>query len=707
MVAAMEFSILTTTNGTTWSSSSISLPSSYGVLSSVSCPLASSLTDCYITGESTTSTPVIGHISYSSPNWSITDQSSAVPYGTGSLTSIGCGYNSTCMALGDTSYSSAQVLYTSDSGSNWPTQFHLDTFGYDSDNNITQEQDGIGTTGENTYSYNNLGEMISSTDEYGKLTAYAYDLDGNETCVGYALSGSESCSNPPLSTNTVVDYTYDSANRMTSETNWMTPGASSCGSVSIPTDTVNFSYDANGNLTGYTLPLCDNSSTSTLDSYGKTYYGDNTINSLTANYPSGPASGTEYRNGQGMTTQDWSGNYVGYDAVGRVNYYSTTAPTSASTATWTYDNQGNLTTSPSGTDSQCYNSSGELISRYSSACPQSPCSSTNLVAVGSYSYDTFGNMTNYSTLFNNQCVTNNYSYNSLGQLSGFDAFFTAWNYYYSANGNLMHETEGSTTLSTLEWNQSTSPNEIISDGTWDYIYGPEGSPIEAFKPGTSNSQIYMITADNQTEILGINASNSVAFGHNYGPWGNSSSPSSSEPQIGYDGGYFDPGTNNWYLLNRFYNQGTGTFITPDPSVILQNQADGFGGAVATNPDTSNLYGFSYNDPINFSDRTGLEGSGNPCDRENVANRGASTVNHKGEEIPQGYTQAGNAYAKHSGRGEFPIAKGSQPAAANTAGQNLLDEILTNPETRTFVNPGGRFPGGITYVEPSGEGVRVD
>jgi RHS repeat-associated protein len=174
----------------------------------------------------------------------------------------------------------------------------------------------------------------------------------------------------------------------------------------------------------------------------------------------------------------------------------------------------------------------------------------------------------------------------------------------------MNEAQGTTNLATFEWNQSSSPNSILSDSTWDYIYGPDGSPIEAFKPNTSSSQIYLLQADNNTQVIGINTSNSVAFLNKYGPWGNNASPSSTEPQIGYDGGYFDPVTHYWLFTNRLYNEGTGTFLNADPSISLINQAYDFAGSPNIIGNSSQVYTFANNDPLNYSDPSGEKGK---CD----------------------------------------------------------------------------------------------
>lgn len=72
----------------------------------------------------------------------------------------------------------------------------------------------------------------------------------------------------------------------------------------------------------------------------------------------------------------------------------------------------------------------------------------------------------------------------------------------------------------------------------------------------------------------------------------------------------------------------------------------------------------------------------------------------------GFTRAGNALAKHENRAmtAFPKAAGDA-AAKNTAGQFIVDDILTNPAS-TFTNrQTGRFGEVLDVVAPDGRGVR--
>jgi hypothetical protein len=67
----------------------------------------------------------------------------------------------------------------------------------------------------------------------------------------------------------------------------------------------------------------------------------------------------------------------------------------------------------------------------------------------------------------------------------------------------------------------------------------------------------------------------------------------------------------------------------------------------------------------------------------------------------GRTSAGRAYQKHMDRGELPKVSGSD---LDSAGQTLLDDILTAPGTKSVIITSGNFAGGVRYIRPDGVGV---
>ncbi|MFB6622110.1 RHS repeat-associated core domain-containing protein [Streptomyces sp. NPDC056374] len=66
------------------------------------------------------------------------------------------------------------------------------------------------------------------------------------------------------------------------------------------------------------------------------------------------------------------------------------------------------------------------------------------------------------------------------------------------------------------------------------------------------------------------------------------------------------------------------------------------------------------------------------------------------------THAGREYQKHMNRGDLPVVPGKE---LKTAGQDLLDDILTNPQTATSAVNSGNFAGGTRYIMPDPAGGR--
>ncbi|WP_435195344.1 Hint domain-containing protein, partial [Streptomyces sp. NRRL F-5630] len=66
------------------------------------------------------------------------------------------------------------------------------------------------------------------------------------------------------------------------------------------------------------------------------------------------------------------------------------------------------------------------------------------------------------------------------------------------------------------------------------------------------------------------------------------------------------------------------------------------------------------------------------------------------------THAGREYQKHMNRRDLPVVPGKE---LKTAGQDLLDDILTNPQTATSAVNSGNFAGGTRYIMPDPAGGR--
>jgi hypothetical protein len=95
-------------------------------------------------------------------------------------------------------------------------------------------------------------------------------------------------------------------------------------------------------------------------------------------------------------------------------------------------------------------------------------------------------------------------------------------------------------------------------------------------------------------------------------------------------------------------------------------------------------------------RLGAEGGGTSLDELAASGAELDPADAGGQ-----LTRAGRAYAK---AGEVFGSTSGGPAAINEAGQNALEEILTNPNTTVETMQGGRFAGGLKFVSPDGIGV---
>ena len=206
--------------------------------------------------------------------------------------------------------------------------------------------------------------------------------------------------------------------------------------------------------------------------------------------------------------------------------------------------------------------------------------------------------------------------------------------------------------------------------------------------------------------------------------------------FGFAGGLLDRDTGLVRFGARDYDPETGRLTRKDPLGFV-------GGG-------TNLYGYALADPVNLTDPTGPDPGHDPGrrvpdlrrvpDRQGAAERvravrgergglrcrpgrdlhpgchgrrpavrgiaaagkGLDALSDAGRAAAKGgRTRAGREYQKHMDRGELPSVPGKN---LDSAGQDLLDDILTHPGTREVPVPGGRAAGGRRFISPDGSGV---
>ncbi len=224
----------------------------------------------------------------------------------------------------------------------------------------------------------------------------------------------------------------------------------------------------------------------------------------------------------------------------------------------------------------------------------------------SYAYDSVGNRCNQTTSGMATCTapsssSTTYAWNSYGQMcwSGTGATSDscsstpsgATTYTYDGNGLRSSSTSSGSTQQYV-WDEAgnTTDPTLLMDGTNAYIYGPENfgagtAPLEQISL-TGNSPLYLAS-----DKLGVrdlfNNSGSLKDGKGYNPYGISVSLGTASTPFGFEGGYTDP-SGLVYLLARYYDPLSGQFLSVDP---VYSSAD--------------PYAYSADDPLNFSDPTGL------------------------------------------------------------------------------------------------------
>jgi RHS repeat-associated protein len=131
--------------------------------------------------------------------------------------------------------------------------------------------------------------------------------------------------------------------------------------------------------------------------------------------------------------------------------------------------------------------------------------------------------------------------------------------------------------------------ETTAGETTRYIYGPGGVPIEQINPDGS---VVYLHQDQLGSIRLLTSSTGTNVGERaYTPYGKTSvSTGTVVTPFGYAGQYTDPETGLQYLRARFYDPGTGNFISRDPLIGITGEAYGYtGGSPLNATDPSGLY----------------------------------------------------------------------------------------------------------------------
>jgi len=459
------------------------------------------------------------------------------------------------------------------------------------------------------YTYDVNGALLT----YGS-NASTYDVSTDYDAYGEAVRSTVN----PYSTQVVSTYDYDPASgRLLS--NYIDKQTSTNGAVDQDT----YTYNPAGQLTSAS-DIPDNTPADTdLQCYSYDYLGrlttawTDTGKTTTAPAPSIPGIGSCNDSSPtsnataGSTTVGGPAAYwtsYGYDLTG-----NRTSEVQHNTAGNTADDiTTNQVFPPAGTantPTTAANTGGgtggpHALLSTSSTGPGNPGSSA-------YQYDADGN----TTAITSTAGTTTMKWNAEGELaSETPAGSTgATTYIYDASGNLLVQTDSTTTTVYLGDDQITY-NATSGAPPQDTRYYPVPNGLTIVRMGAAET----IEAANPqgTSGLALNASNLAETRRYLDPFGN---PRGTIPGTwidangygdqGFVGGTQDPTTGLTNLGAREYQPTTGRFLNTDPII---NPGD---------PQQWNAYAYSDNDPVNLSDPTGMDCTGNGAEPDQCGSGG--------------------------------------------------------------------------------------
>lgn len=415
------------------------------------------------------------------------------------------------------------------------------SYGYDPDGNRVSMTDGTGTT---SWTYDTFNEVTVQTQGSGTTVQYGYDNDGDTTSITY-----------PGQT-TPVQRGFDAADRLTSVTDF-------AGNKTT------FGYDSDSSV-------------------------------LTTSYPNGTTVTNGYDNREAQTsttavtgpTTVLSAGY-GYDPTGQLNSQTVGAvsrsfaytpreqlasdTSGGTTAGYAQDAANNPTTV--GANTQAFDPAGQECWSTTSTVANPSCGTVPTGAT-TYTFDGIGERTAATPASG---TASTYGYNQAGQLKSFSGPNGSATYAYDGTGLRVAKTAGGVT-STFTWDNEATPN-ILTDGTEDYLYGPDGLPIE--QVGSSSTQWFVHDQLGSTLCL-LNTAGAVVGSYTYSAYGTAAHSGTTGTPLQYTGQYTDTESGLVYLRARYYDPATAQFLTVDPLV----------------GQTQTPYAYVGGDPVNGTDLDG-------------------------------------------------------------------------------------------------------
>ncbi len=458
------------------------------------------------------------------------------------------------------------------------------SYEYDNMGRITKTVSNELTT---SYSYDSLGRKYTETetnnDSYSIFRGYFYE--GVSQYVSQELTGQYH-----LLFYSDKTYEYDGEMRVIK--------VKESGK-----DTVSYTYDKNGNKKSETLAngvvspytynkanritkIENKSGTSTISSYEYTYYLDGS-----------DACKKRGENGIIVETTEYE-----YDGLKRLTEESVATGNNTDTFAYEYDDYGNrskMTATGSENYETVYDYSVNgkytalLQKEVKTVEQENPLDLTNNVKQTVYTYDKNGNQIKKTA--DGKTETN--TYDGLNQLIGFTDGKTNASYKYNASGLRYEKTVDGQTINHV-WDGS---KQIVADVIDNQFYEADcyirGTNLVAkynYRNGDKTEYTYY-TQNAHGDVVNLtDKTGKVTKTYTYDAFGVEKNIDENDSNaFRYCGEYYDTETATIYLRARYYNPGTGRFIS----------RDSFAGR-RSDPLSLNLYTYCRNNPLRYVDPSG-------------------------------------------------------------------------------------------------------
>lgn len=525
---------------------------------------------------------------------------------------------------------------------------HITSHSYDAANRLTKVIDALNNAtnytydpngnmvnmidaknAQTSYEYDSVNQMISSLNPLSKKTTYTYDATGKITSTTnpkgqkteYSYDGLGRLISSKYADNSLVQYSYDAlGNRK---------------EMLDPTGKTVYAYDVLNNLTSVTSP----------DSKKVLYTYDAASRRSSLKYPDGQSMKYEYnlagelikakgRNGKTTTyAYDPSGDMTkvaypnsvirtyGYDVADRLTtvknsnkrsildsyQYALDASGNRTSVTdkdgketkYSYDNLDRLVgvNGPKIEQSFVYDPVGNRLSmtdaKQMTGYTYNAADEILTAGATTFSYDEAGNRIQKK----DGSIATNYSYDSAGRLSSIsrpnnlEESFT-----YDGDGNRVKVKHGSGTVSSYVLDTAAGLPKVLSETTQNnkttnYEYGLGLMAEDG--PGKKDTLYYQF--DGLGSVTGqTNNKGKSTDQYTYDAWGNVESGNINGESFGFAGEQQNEDTELVYLRARYYDSTSGAFLSRDR----------FAGYTHS-PSTLHKYIYAANNPVNFTDPTGL------------------------------------------------------------------------------------------------------